>query len=149
MQKDFKITPEAPAQGVMKTGEFGDSKFYKVTCNCGQPDHDVDFCVEADDTGVNVTTYVTAKTDYWSDTFEKRYDIDSLWLQEFDWFWKDLINGLVRRIKWTWRIWTKGYIKTETTIAMTEQQAINYAHALTSAVEDVKIFKNEHRIKDR
>jgi hypothetical protein len=149
MQKDSKITPEAPAQGIMKTGEFGDSKFYKVTCNCGQPDHDIDFCVEAEDTGVNVTTYVTAKTDYWSQTFERRYDIENPWLQEFDWFWKDLVNGLVRRIKWTWHIWTKGYIKTETTIAMTEQQAINYAHALTSAVEDVKIFKNEHRIKDK
>ena len=136
------MKPQTPAQGIMKTGEFGDSKFYKVTCSCGQPDHDVDFCVEADDTGVNVTTYVTAKSDYWSDALKQRYDIDSPWLQEFDWFWKGIVNGLVRRLKLTWNIWTQGYVKTETTIAMSEQQALNYAETLKSAIKDVKDFKN-------
>jgi len=136
------MKPQTPAQGIMKTGEFGDSKFYKVTCSCGQPDHDVDFCVEADDTGVNVTTYVTAKSDYWSDALKQRYDIDSPWLQEFDWFWKGAVNGLVRRLKLTWSIWTQGYVKTETTIAMSEQQALNYAETLKSAIKDVKDFKN-------
>ena len=68
---------ETPALGIMQTGEYGDSKFYKVVCGCGQPDHDIDFEVEAADTGVNVNTYVTVKSDYWSQAIEKRYDIDN------------------------------------------------------------------------
>jgi DNA-directed RNA polymerase alpha subunit len=138
---------ETPAIGIMKTGEFGDSKFYKVVCGCGQPDHDVDFEVEASDTGINVNTYVTAKTNYWTETTKKRYDIDSPWLQEWDWFWKDLVNGLVRRVKLTWEIWTKGYVKTESIITMSEQQALNYAETIKSAIQDVKNFKDEQRWK--
>jgi len=132
---------ETPALGIMKTGEFGDSKFYKVVCGCGQPDHDIDFEVEAVDTGINVNTYVVSKTDYWSESFKKRYDIDNTWLQEWDWFWKDLINGFMCRVKLTWTVWTQGYVKTESTIAMTEQQTLNYAETLKSAIQDVKNFK--------
>jgi hypothetical protein len=132
---------ETPAEGIMKTGDYGDSKFYKVVCGCGQPDHDINFEVEADDTGVNVNTYVVAKSDYWGETFMRRFDIDSTWLQEWDWFWKDLVNDFVRRVKLTWRIWTQGYVRTETTISMTEQQALNYAETLKKAIQDVKDFK--------
>ena len=132
---------ETPAEGIMKTGDYGDSKFYKVVCGCGQPDHDVNFEVEANDTGVNVNTYVVAKSDYWGETFMRRFDIDSTWLQEWDWFWKDLVNDFVRRVKLTWRIWTQGYVRTETTISMTEQQALNYAETLKKAIQDVKDFK--------
>ena len=132
---------ETPAQGIMKTGEFSDSKFYKVVCGCGQPDHDIDFEVEADETGVNVNTYVTAKTDYWTETVKKRYDIDNPYLQELDWTLKDIVNGFFRRLKMTWEIWTQGYITTQTTIAMSEQQALNYAETLKSAIKDVKDFQ--------
>jgi hypothetical protein len=125
----------------MKTGEFGDSKFYKVVCGCGQPDHDIDFEVESDETGVNGNTYITAKTDYWTETVKKRYNIDNPHLQEWDWFWKDIVNGFVRRLTMTWEIWTHGYIRTQTTIAMSEQQAINYTETLKSAIQDVKNFK--------
>lgn len=135
------LKPELPAEGILKTGDFGDSKFYKVVCGCGQPDHEINFEVEAADTGVNVNTYLTAKSDYWSEDIKKRYDIDSPWLQEWDWFWKDLANGFVRRVKLTWSIWINGYVKTETTIAMSEQQALNYAETLKKAIEDVKSFK--------
>jgi hypothetical protein len=135
---------QAPAQGIMMTtNDFGDSKFYKVVCGCGSPDHDIDFCVEADETGVSVNSYITAKSDYWTSVFDKRYDIDSPWLQEFDWFWKDLANGFVRRIRLTWQIWTRGYVKTESTIAMTEQEALNYAETLKSAIKDVKDFREK------
>lgn len=137
------MKPEAPAQGIMKSGDYGDSKWYKVVCGCGQPDHDLDFEVEADDTGVNVNTYVSAKSDHWSETFAKRYDIDNEFLQSFDWFWKDIANGVIRRVKLTWAVWTKGYVKTESTIAMTEQQALNYADTLKSAIKDVKEFREK------
>jgi hypothetical protein len=134
---------QTPAEGILKTHDFGDSKWYKVVCGCGQPDHDVNFEVEADETGVNVNTYVTAKTNYWTETVKKRYDIDSIWLQEFDWAVKDIINGFVTRLKLTWAVWTKGYVKCETVITMTEQQALNYAEILKSSVNDVREFKEK------
>ena len=136
-----KIKPETPAEGIMKTSDFGDSKFYKVVCGCGQDDHSIDFEVEAAETGINVNTYVTVKTDYWSESIKKRYDIDNPYLQELDWALKDIWNGFVIRLKLTWTVWTKGYVKTESTIAMTEQQALNYAETLKSAIQDVKDFK--------
>jgi hypothetical protein len=134
---------QTPAEGILKTHDFGNSKWYKVVCGCGQPDHDVNFEVEADETGVNVNTYVTAKTNYWTETIKKRYDIDSIWLQEFDWAVKDIINGFVTRLKLTWTVWTKGYVKCETVVTMTEQQALNYAEILKSSVKDVKEFKEK------
>lgn len=136
---------EIPAEGIMKTSDFGDSKFYKVVCGCGQPDHDIDFEVEADETGVNVNSYITAKSNYWSETTKKRYDIDSVWMQEWDWYWKDIVNGLVRRIKLTWEIWCKGYVRTETTIIMNKQQALNYAETLKSAIKDVEEFEQKRK----
>ena len=132
---------QTPAQGIVQTGEYGDSKFYKVVCGCGQPDHDLDFEVSAEETGVNVNTYVTVKTDFWSENIKKRYDIDNPYLQELDWALKDIWNGLITRLKLTWRVWTQGYIQCETTIAMSEQQALNYAETLKSAIKDVKDFK--------
>jgi hypothetical protein len=132
---------QAPAKGILMTNDFGHSRWYQVVCGCGQPDHTLTVEVESDEMGVNVNTYVTAKTDYWSTTVKKRYDIDSPWLQEWDWFWKDLVNGIVTRLKLTWTIWTKGYVQTESTITMTEQQALNYAETLNSAIKDVKDFQ--------
>ena len=135
------MAAQAPAEGIMKTGEYGDSKFYKVVCSCGDPDHDIDFMVEADETGINVNTHVTVKTDYWTESVKKRYDIDNEFLQDLDWTVKDIWNGFVTRLKLTWRVWTQGYLKTESTIAMTEQQALNYSEALKSAIQDVRDFK--------
>ena len=127
--------------GIMKTHDYGDSKFYHVVCGCGQPDHSLTVEVEADECGVNVNTYVTVKTDYWSESIKKRYDIDSPYLQELDWAVKDIWNGFVTRLKLTWTVWTKGYIQCETTVLMSEQQALNYAETLKSAIQDVKDFK--------
>ena len=138
---------EAPAEGILKRGDFGDSKFYQIVCNCGQEYHDHNVEVEAAETGINVNIYACAKTDYWTEVVDKRFDIDNPWLQEFDWFWKGLVNGLVTRVKLTWQIWTTGVVKVETTISMTEQQALNYAETLKSAIDDVKHFQEERKWK--
>lgn len=132
---------QKPAEGILMRGDYGDSKFYQVVCGCGQEYHDHNFEVEAAETGINVNIYVSAKTDYWTETVEKRYDIDNPWQQEFDWFWKDLVNNFVRKVKVTWELWTTGAVRVETTIAMSEQQALNYAKTLETAIQDVKDFK--------
>ena len=134
---------ETPAEGIMKVHDWGNSKVYKIVCGCGQPDHDHDVWVEADDAGVNVQIFVTSKSDCWSEAVKPKYDIDSVWLQEFEWFWKSIVNDIWRRLKLTWTIWSKGYIETETTVTMTEQQSLNYAEALKSAIIDVKNFRKK------
>jgi hypothetical protein len=52
---------------------------------------------------------------------------------------------LIIRLKLTWTIWTKGYVKVESTIAMTEQQAYNYSETLKLAIADVKDFNKRSK----
>lgn len=142
------MKPQTPAEGILKTNDFGDSKWYQVVCGCGQPDHTLTVEVEADEMGVSVNTYATVKTDYWTETVKPSAGIDNVWLEEFDAVWKGFVNGLVTRLKLTWDIWVKGYVSAETTILMSEQQTINYANTLTSAVNDVKMFRDKRLNKD-
>lgn len=138
---------QEPADGILKRNDFGDSKWYQVVCGCGQEYHDHHVEVEADETGINVNIYASAKTNYWRELIEKRYDIDNPYWQEIDWFVKDLINGIWTRLKVTWEVWTTGAVTVETTITMSEQQAFNYAKTLENAVQNVKDFRDERRWK--
>ncbi len=138
---------QEPAEGILKTNDFGNSKWYQVVCGCGQPDHTLTVEVEAEETGINVNTYVHTKTDYWSESVKKRYDIDNPYLQELDWALKDIWNGFITRLKLTWAVWVKGYLECETTILMSKQQALNYADVLKSAIKDVEQFEKERTSK--
>ena len=140
---------QTPAEGILKTHDWGDSKVYRVTCDCSNPDHDHNVWVEADDCGINVNIYATVKTDCWSEELKPKYNIDNIWLQEFEWFWKGLYNGFVRRLNLTKSIWVNGYVDFETTIRMSEQQALNYATTLKSAISDVKEFKDGRKEKSQ
>lgn len=134
---------QKPANGILQTHEFGDSKYYKVTCGCGQSYHEHDFEVEADQCGVNVNLDVTLKTDYWTEAVTKRYDVENELAQKAHWFIVDLLNNTIRKVKLTWQLWTTGAITSHTTIHMSEQQALNYAETLKSAIKDVKEFKDK------
>lgn len=129
---------QTPAEGILKSNDWGDTKSYHIVCTCGCDDHTINLVVEADDSHVTVMHYTTQSTDFWSEAVKPRYDIDNDWLQEFDWFWKGLVNGLVLRLRLTKDIWFKGQAKFESTTIMTEQQALNYAETLKSAVADCK-----------
>jgi hypothetical protein len=104
---------EKPAEGILRLNDWGASKWYQVSCDCTDPDHAHTFEVEADDHSVTVTIYATVKTKFWS------------------------------RNRWRqiWDILRQGYVEYEGSIILKEQQAINYASALTSAVNDVKLFR--------
>lgn len=138
---------QAPAEGILKRSDFGDSKFYSVACSCGNDEDAIEFEVEADEMGVTVTTWTTQKTDWWTDAFEKRYDIENEFVQEVEWFWKDFWSSLFRRISLTWQIWRHGYVTYQSTTIMNEQQALNYAETINSAVRDVKFFREERKWK--
>ena len=111
---DLRI--QVPAEGIMQSHDWGKSKVYRVACECGASEHDHHVWVEADDRGeVSVTVYTTVRSNWWS---------------------KDRWHAI-------WSLLTKGYVDTESTLIMNKQQAFNYAHTLSSAVEDVEQFKEE------
>lgn len=135
-----KLTYEKPAEGIMKTREFKDSMFFKVECQCGNPDDELNFEIEVDKdvNDIIVNTWIVQKSNWWDQTFPKRYDIDNPALQWFDWFWKDAINGIIRKARLTWTLWTKGYVKYESTTVMSKQQAFNYAETLKAAIAELE-----------
>jgi len=110
---------QVPAEGIMQTNDWGDSRVYRVTCNCGASDHDHHVWVEADDHEVSVTIYTTTKSNFWSKT------------------------------RWyhMWTLLTKGYIDTESTVCLKRQGALNYAETLKSAIIDVEDFRKKN-VKD-
>ena len=110
------MTPQIPAEGILKTNEWGDSKVYRVVCECTDSQHDHNVWVEADDHEISVTIYATVKSNFWSKT--RWYHI--------------------------WSLLTKGYVDTETTLIMRKQGALNYAETLKLAIDDVEDFRKKN-----
>lgn len=133
-------TPQIPADGIMKTHDFPDAKYYRVDCSCGNPDDEIAFSVENDDGEIVVLTYITQKTDWWADPANqnKSYNYNNEFVFQLNYIVRGWMNGLIHRIKWTWRLWIDGYLKYSSTTIMTEQQALNYAEALRSAISDLQ-----------
>jgi len=107
---------QQPAEGIMLYKDWGDSKMYKVTCECGSDEcsHTVD--IEADDSGIVVITYTTQKSKWWE----------------------------LNRFQIIWTLLTKGYIEYQASIHMSRQQALNYAETLQSAIKDVEEFRTKN-----
>ena len=114
------MNSQLPAEGIMQTNDWGDSKVYRVACNCGASDHDHHVWVEADDHDVSVTIYATNKTNFWSKT--RWYHI--------------------------WTLLTKGYIDTESSVHLTKQQALNYSATLKNAIGDLDAFRLARQNKE-
>ena len=104
---------QTPAKGILLRKDWGDAKSYTVTCECCGSDCAHNVWIEADETGVTDNTYTEQKTNFWS----------------------------MNRWQLIWKLLTTGYVKYEASIIMSEQQAVNYADTLKSAVKDVKTFK--------
>ena len=104
---------QQPAEGVLLRKDYGDAKIYNIVCECGDCDHSHEVWVEAEDHGVTVTIYTQQKTKWWQSN----------------------------RWKIMWTLLTRGYVERESVLIMSEQQTLNYANALQSAVQDVKEFR--------
>lgn len=113
--KTNNYTPERPAEGILKTSEWGDSKWYHIRCDCGSDECSHEVNVEADEVDVSVHIYVKNHTRWW----EKNR-------------WQQI-----------WQILTRGYAQMNTTIVLNEQTALNYAETLKYAINDVKQFRDE------
>ena len=110
------MNAQVPAEGILKHNDWGDSKVYRVACECGDESHNHNVWIEAEDTGIVVTIYSTGKTNWWTKT--RWYHI--------------------------WTLLTKGYIDTESSVHLTKQQALNYASVLQLAIEDVEEFRKQN-----
>ena len=110
---------QQPAEGVLLRKDYGNAKIYQIVCECGDCDHDHNVWVEAEDHGVTVTIYTQQKTKWWQSN----------------------------RWKIMWTLLTKGYVERESVLIMSEQQALNYANVLQSAVKDVKQFNKQRKEK--
>jgi hypothetical protein len=113
------MKPQTPAEGILLHRDYGDAMQYTVTCECCGPDCSHNVWVEADDTGVTVTTYTKQKTRYWS----------------------------LSRWQKAWRLLIHGYIEYEASIIMTEQQALNYARTLEKTAIKVAAFRDQRKAK--
>jgi hypothetical protein len=111
---------EKPAEGIMKTNDWGDSKTYRVACDCGSAEHTHDVWVEADDSGITTTVHTQVKSKYWS----------------------------LNRWQKIWTLLTRGYVEYEASIIMSRQQAMNYAKCLEHAIIDVEHFRQQRKKKD-
>jgi hypothetical protein len=107
---------QIPAEGIMQTNDWGDSKVYRVACNCHDETHNHNVWIEADDHDIIVTVYTTGKSNFWSKT--RWYHI--------------------------WTLLTKGYIDTQSTVCLKRQGALNYAETLKSAIIDVEEFRKKN-----
>ena len=110
---------QIPAEGIMKTGDWGDSKVYRIACNCHDEAHNHNIWIEVDEHDIVVNIYTTGKTNWWSKT--RWYHI--------------------------WTLLTKGYIDTESSVHLTKQQALNYAETLKSTIEDLEVLRKARQNK--
>jgi hypothetical protein len=138
---------QVPAEGILKTHDWGDSKWYHVACSCGNDDDSIELSVEADEHSITVTHYTKQKTNFWSEPIPQKYWNDDPWYQEFNHTTTNIVNGFIRRCKLTWEIWFNGYVSYQTSTIMSKQQALNYAETLKSAIKDVEQFEKERQAK--
>jgi hypothetical protein len=137
------MQPQTPAKGIMLSHDYGNSKFYKVSCDCGSPDHDINFEVEADEYNVMVNSWIKHCT-VW-----QHLPLDCTLLSinnpfhGIEYNIRHFFFSLWSRIKLTYSIWVKGYLEYEASVLMDEQQATNYATAMLNAVVDVQEFKKK------
>lgn len=135
---------QKPAEGIMMTHDFGDSKFYRVACTCGNNDDAIDFIVEVDEDieEVQLSFTTTQKTDWWKELAPwETYKIDNSWIYSIVNSVKSLINGLYHRLSITRDVWVHGYVKYESTTFLSKQQALNLSQTIVTAIGDIEDFK--------
>ncbi len=139
---------QTPAEGIMKTHDFGDSKFYKVECTCGNPDDAIEVILEVEEGFGEVQLSLTTiqKTDWWKELAEwETYKIDNPWLFSIVNSVKSLINGFAHRVAITRDVWFKGYVKYSSTTMLSQQQALNFAETIKVGVKDIENFQRKKK----
>jgi hypothetical protein len=113
----INMKSQKPAEGILLKNDWGYAKLYKVICECGSDDHAHDVWVQAEENEVTVTVYTAVKSKWWK----------------------------LNRWQQIWQLLSNGYIECQTDVIMSEQQALNYAETLKSAIIDVTEFKKNDK----
>lgn len=107
---------QTPAEGVLQRNDWGDSRLYQVTCSCHENYHDHHVWVEANEDGeIVVTIHTNTTTTFWS---------TNRWQQ-------------------MWQLLTRGHIRSEVGLSMSQQQALNYAATLETAVHEIAALQDQ------
>lgn len=130
---------QIPAAGILVQSDYGDSKYYRIACSCGNPDDDVQMNVESEAGTVTIHVWTTTKTDWWRRRFDDHDNFIIHWCLQ-------RLNDYLNRIDVAWTALTKGYVETQSWTLMNKQEAINLANVLETAVDDVEEFEKERRI---
>jgi hypothetical protein len=135
-----ELAPQIPAEGIWTMGPSKGSRTLRVSCNCGDSEHNMWIDIEAEPgvDSVDVSVYTKQTTDYWSESWKNRYDINNGILQELYWRANHLYNSIATRLRLTWEVWMEGQVTYQATTCMNRQQALNLSAALADAVRDVK-----------
>ena len=102
---------QEPAEGIMITGNYTNSRSYLVECECSDPSHAAHMYIEADNDTKDVTLefYVSTRTPDWKSGFS--------------------------RIKTAWNVLTKGYHESENHLVLNQQSAINLAKTIENTIK--------------
>jgi hypothetical protein len=108
---------QKPARGIMLQHDFGDSKNFKVECDCSSDDHAVYMWIEVekdkDMQDIQVSFYVTT------------------WTREF---WRNW----PARLRAVYDILVKGVHKQEHHMILSQQSATNFAEAIKDTVKELE-----------
>jgi len=127
---------QIPAQGILMASDFGDSKYYRIACRCGNNQDDIDLNIEVEDGEVNIHIWSTTKTDWWTRRFDDHDNFIVHWTLE-------RLNDWLNRFSVAWTALSKGYIETQSWTLMNKQQAYNVANTLVRAIKDVEDFEEK------
>lgn len=140
---------QKPAEGVMLTHDFGDSKYYRVDCNCGNEDDRIEVSIFLDDFDEIIIEFeATEKTDWWKKLWKYDvYEIDNPWLFSIVNSLQELVNGIAHRLRVTRDVWFRGYVTYSSSTILSEQTALNFSAALASAVREIEKRNKEKVIE--
>jgi hypothetical protein len=110
------LKAQTPAQGISLSGDYGNSKNFRVDCDCGSDDHSARMWIEVnkeqDYSEVEVSFYVTTWTPLWS--------------------------GWGAKLRAVYEILFKGVHKQEHHMLLKKQSGINFAHAILDTVKEME-----------
>lgn len=123
--------------------------YYKAHCACGGDDciHTIHLEVSSEDyPELSMTLYSNVSYDYWNEKDDYYYPGEiSLW-ESF----QHRLSNLGRRIKFSWKLITTGYIKQQSSFLFsTEEQITDYIKALQEGIKLKKRLIKKKESDDR
>ena len=136
---------QKPAEGIMLTHDFNDSKHYRIDCDCGNEDDHIEVSVCLDEFDEIIIEFeATQKTDWWKRVSKYNvYKIDNPWLFSIVNSLQELVNGIAHRLRVTRDVWFRGYVSYSSCTILSQQAALNFSSALSSAVNEIEKHKKK------